>query len=56
MLNHVGELNVYKNGFVSLMKCNDYCIEKFINFVIKYHYPTRGTFVKEVINKLERII
>jgi len=32
MLNHVGELGVYKNGFVSLMKCNDYSKEKFINF------------------------
>lgn len=32
MLNHVGELGVYKNGFVSLMKCNNFCKEKFINF------------------------
>ena len=32
MLNHAGELNVYKNGFVSLMKCNDYAVENFINF------------------------
>lgn len=32
MLNHVGETGVYKNGFVSLMKCNPYSIEKFINF------------------------
>jgi molybdenum cofactor biosynthesis enzyme MoaA len=24
MLDHVGELGVYKNGFVSLMKCNSY--------------------------------
>ena len=32
MLNYVGETGVYKNGFVSLMKCNDYSIEKFINF------------------------
>jgi len=32
MLNHVGDMNVYKNGFVSLMKCNDYSKEKFINF------------------------
>ena len=32
MLNYVGETGVYKNGFVSLMKCNDYSKEKFINF------------------------
>lgn len=32
MLNYVGETGVYKNGFVSLMKCNDYCKERFINF------------------------
>ena len=27
MLNYVGDTGVYKNGFVSLMKCNDYCNE-----------------------------
>lgn len=32
MLNYVGDTGVYKNGFVSLMKCNDYCNERFINF------------------------
>ncbi len=32
MLNYVGEIGVYKNGFISLMKCNDYSKEKFINF------------------------
>ena len=32
MLDYVGELGVYKNGFVSLMKCNEYAKEKFINF------------------------
>ena len=32
MLDHVGELGVYKNGFVSLMKCNSYAEQQFINF------------------------
>lgn len=32
MIDHVGELGVYKNGFVSLMKCNKYALEQFINF------------------------
>lgn len=32
MLDHVGELGVYKTGFVSLMKCNPYAEEQFINF------------------------
>ena len=32
MLNHVGDMNVYKNGFVSLIKCNDYTKKQFINF------------------------
>lgn len=32
MLDYVGKINVYKNGFVSLMKCNDYSKEQFINF------------------------
>ena len=32
MLNHVGDLGVYKNGFVSLMRCNEYAEEQFINF------------------------
>lgn len=32
MLNYVSFINVYKNGFVSLMKCNDYAEEQFINF------------------------
>ena len=32
MLDHVGELGVYKNGFVSLMKCNAYAEQQFINF------------------------
>ena len=32
MLDYVGETGVYKNGFVSLMKCNDYATDKFINF------------------------
>lgn len=32
MLNYVGDINVYKTGFVSLMKCNQYASEQFINF------------------------
>lgn len=32
MLDYVGDTGVYKNGFVSLMKCNDYSKEHFINF------------------------
>ena len=32
ILDHVGELGVYKNGFISLMKCNPYAEEHFINF------------------------
>ena len=32
MLNHVGRMGVYKDGFVSLMKCNEYARDKFINF------------------------
>lgn len=32
MLNHTGELGIYKNGFVSLMKCNEFAANKFINF------------------------
>lgn len=32
MLDYVGELGVYKNGFVSLMKCNQYSKQRFINF------------------------
>lgn len=32
MLDYVGETGVYKNGFVSLMQCNDYAEEHFINF------------------------
>ena len=32
MLDHVGDMDVYKNGFVSLIKCNDYAKEQFINF------------------------
>ena len=32
MLNHVGEMGVYKNGFVSLIKCNNYANNQFINF------------------------
>jgi len=32
MLDYVGETGVYKNGFVSLMKCNDYSEKHFINF------------------------
>ena len=32
MLDHTGELGIYKNGFVSLMKCNQYATNKFINF------------------------
>ena len=32
MLNHVANLGVYKNGFVSLMKCNEYAKAQFINF------------------------
>ncbi len=32
MLDHVGELGIYKNGFVSLMKCNEYSDKQFINF------------------------
>ncbi len=32
MLNYVGRVGVYKNGFVSLMKCNEFSKERFINF------------------------
>lgn len=32
MLDYVGDTGVYKNGFVSLMKCNDYSLKHFINF------------------------
>ena len=32
MLDHVGDLGVYKNGFVSLMKCNSYSKDQFINY------------------------
>lgn len=32
MLDYVGETGVYKTGFVSLMKCNDFSEEHFINF------------------------
>lgn len=32
MLDYVGDTGVYKNGFVSLMKCNIYSEERFINF------------------------
>jgi len=32
MLDHVGELGVYKNGFISLMRCNPYAEQHFINF------------------------
>ena len=32
MLDFTGDIGVYKNGFVSLMKCNDYSEERFINF------------------------
>lgn len=32
MLDYVGRTGVYKNGFVSLMKCNEYASKHFINF------------------------
>lgn len=32
MLDYVGDTGVYKNGFVSLMKCNEYANSHFINF------------------------
>jgi molybdenum cofactor biosynthesis enzyme MoaA len=32
MLDHVGEMGVYKTGFISLMRCNPYAEEQFINF------------------------
>lgn len=32
MLDYVGETGVYKTGFVSLMKCNEYSKKHFINF------------------------
>ena len=32
MLDYVGETGVYKTGFVSLMQCNDFSKEHFINF------------------------
>ena len=32
MLNYVGAAGVYKNGFVSLMKCNHFSRDHFINF------------------------
>lgn len=32
MLNYVGDVGVYKNGFVSLMRCNQFSRDHFINF------------------------
>lgn len=32
MLIYVGDIGVYKTGFVSLMKCNPYTEKEFINF------------------------
>lgn len=32
MLNYVGRLGIYKDGFVSLMKCNEFARDRFINF------------------------
>lgn len=32
MLNYVGDVGIYKNGFVSLMKCNQFSKDHFINF------------------------
>ena len=32
MLDYVADIGVYKNGFVSLMKCNNYAANHFINF------------------------
>ena len=32
MLDYVGDIGIYKNGFVSLMKCNQYSNDHFINF------------------------
>ncbi len=32
MLDYVGDVGVYKNGFVSLMKCNKFSRDHFINF------------------------
>lgn len=32
MLTYVGDLGIYKTGFVSLMKCNSYAKKEFINF------------------------
>ena len=32
MLNYVGDVGIYKNGFVSLMKCNQFSRDHFINF------------------------
>lgn len=32
MLDYVGNIGIYKNGFVSLMKCNNYSKDHFINF------------------------
>lgn len=32
MLDYVGELGVYKNGFISLMNCNEFTNKEFINF------------------------
>ena len=32
MLTYVGDIGVYKTGFVSLMKCNSYAEKEFINF------------------------
>ena len=41
---------IRKIGISLKEDCTLYDIEKFVSFVIKYHYPTRGTFVKEVLN------
>ena len=61
MLDHVGELGVYKNGFVSLMKCNDFAKEHFINFndifnnLNKYFFKGHHFYSREYCECLDGI-
>ena len=57
MLDYVGELGVYKNGFVSLMKCNDFAKEHFINFndifnnLNKYFFKGHHFYSRALVEK-----
>lgn len=45
MLNYVGDIDVYKNGFVSLMKVNEYSKEHFINFNAIFNHLDHNFFL-----------